>query len=63
MKVCAVSKPYNGKYSEFRNGLTRDITVNKVTVVLYSKLKYSCEFGKVYDFHKLKKVTIMGKVK
>ena len=60
LKVCAVSKPYNGKFAEFRNVFTKDITGSKVTVVLYKRLKDSCEFGKVYDFHKLKKTDYKG---
>ena len=60
LKVCSISKPYNGKFSEFRNIIAKDKTSNKVTVVLYKKVKDSCELGKVYDFYKLKKTDYKG---
>ena len=60
LKICAVSKPYNGKFSEFRNILAKDLAGSKVTVVLYKKLKDSCQMGKVYDFYKLKKTDYKG---
>ena len=55
LKVCSVSKPYKGKFSEYKNILAKDVTGDKVTIVLYKKLKDSCELGKVYDFYTLKK--------
>ena len=55
LKVCSVSKQYREKFSEFKNILAKDVTGDKVTIVLYKKLKDSCELGKVYDFYKLKK--------
>ena len=60
LKVCSVSKPYTGKYSEFRNILAKDKKGSKVTVVLYKKLKDCCKMGKVYDFYKLRKTDYKG---
>ena len=55
LKVCSVSRPYVGKYSEYRNIIAKDISGNKVTVTLYKKMKESCQQGDVYTFQKLKK--------
>ena len=55
LKVCAVSKPYTGKFSDYRNVQVKDFEGSKVTIVLYRNLKDSCQVGKVYDFYKLKK--------
>ena len=53
LKVCSISRPYTGKYSEFKNIIAKDISGNKVTVTLYKKLKDFCEQGGVYTFQKL----------
>ena len=55
LKICSISRPYTGKFSDYRNIIAKDISGNKVTVTLYKKLKDFCQQGDVYVFLKLKK--------
>ena len=55
LKVCSVSRPYTGKFSEYKNVICKDISDKKVTVTLYKNLKDSCQQKAVYEFKNLKK--------
>ena len=55
LKVCSVSRPYIGKFSEYKNVICKDISDSKVTITLYKNLKNSCQQGAVYEFRNLKK--------